>query len=303
MGRTLHIFDMLPFIHAGHVNKYSRLERLVDFGTKWKTQVTPTGGVSWLLKNIYSAAMQGDVLVASDRTPTIKKEMYADYKANREHKLDINVERGAAEYILQKCNITLVARAGYEADDIIYSAVKKFHDSYDNIIVYTGDSDMAFLVDDKVEIKPANSKGKHITRDNYEQIAVKGGVRYNCVTMFKILTGDSSDNIPALPKDVQYKLSDWMYRDGMYERLGDKEFVRYWVSMTMPECLPQVDLVFPLDVDDLPDEFLVWDKQMLINFGDAVNGDIFRGRASIDFDVAPYVEEMQSKGLYVEEEI
>lgn len=303
MERTLHIFDMLPFIHAGHVNKYSRLEQLVDVGTTWKTQVTPTGGVSWLLKNIYSAALAGDVLVASDRTPTIKKDMYPEYKANRDHDHDINVQRGVAEYILQHCNITVVARAGYEADDIIYSAVKKFHDQYDHIYVYTGDSDMAFLVDDKVEIKPTNSRGKNITRENYEKIAVKGGVRYNCVTMFKILCGDTSDNIPALPPDKQQELANVMYQDGFYERLGDKEFVRYWAGILAQWALPQIDLVFPLDVTDLPDELKVWDKQMLVNFGDAVNGDIFRGRASIDFDVTPYVKEMQDRGYYKEEEV
>lgn len=302
MEKTLHIFDMLPFIHAGRVNKYSRLERLVDVGTTWKTLVTPTGGVSWLLKNVYSAAVGGDVLVASDRTPTIKKDMYSGYKESRDHDPEINMQRGVAEYILQKCNITVVARAGYEADDIIYSAVKKFHDQYDKILVYTGDSDMAFLVDDKVEIRPTNSRGKTITRDNYEKIAVKGGVRYNCVTMFKILCGDTSDNIPALPSDKQQELANVMYQDGFYERLGDKEFVRYWASVLAPWALPQIDLVFPLDITDLPDELKVWDKQMLINFGDAVNGDIFRGRATVDFDVTPYVEEMQGRGYYKEEE-
>ena len=303
MGRTLHIFDMLPFIHAGHVNKYSRLERLQDFGSTWKTQVTPTGGVSWLLKNIYSAALSGDVLVASDRTPTIKKDMYPDYKGNREHRLDINVERGAAEYILQKCNISVIARAGYEADDIIYSAVRKYSDRYDNVYIYTGDSDLAFLVNDKVSIKPSSSRAKTITRENYEQVAIKGGCRYNCSTIFKILCGDSSDNIPALPKEQQYALADLLYRDGMYEKLGDKEFVKYWVGMLAPWAMPQVDLIFPLDVDDLPEDLKTWDKQMLVNFGDAVNGDIFRGRADIDFDVTPYVEEMQQKGLYIEEEM
>lgn len=303
MGKVLHIFDMLPFIHAGHINKYSRLEQLIDVGTTWKTQVTPTGGVSWLLKNIYTAALAGDVLVASDRTPTIKKDMYADYKANRDHDREINIERGAAEYILQQCNMTVVARAGYEADDIIYSAVRKFYNQYDKIYIYTGDSDMAFLVDDKVEIKPPNSRAKHITRENYEEKALKGGCKYNCVTMYKILCGDSSDNIPALPKERQYEIAAMFYRDGFYEHLGEKKFVRDWMAVLAPDVVPQVDLVFPLDVEDLPDDLKEWNKQMLVNFGDAVNADIFRGRASIDFDVTPHVKAMQSKGLYIEEEM
>ena len=70
---------------------------------------------------------------------------------------------------------TVVAHAGYEADDIIYSAVKKYYDRYDKIHIYTGDSDMAFLIDEKVDICPASSRAKHITRDNYEEIAIRGG--------------------------------------------------------------------------------------------------------------------------------
>lgn len=301
MGDILHIFDMLPFIHAGSVNKYSRLEQLVDVGTTWKTQVTPTGGVSWLLKNIYSSASTGDVLVASDRTPTIKRDMLPTYKINRHHDPLISMQRDVAEYILQHCNVSVVARVGYEADDIIYSAVQKFHDKYNNIYVYTGDSDMAFLVDEKVEIRPTNSKGKHITRENYEKVAIKGGVTYNCVTMSKILGGDTSDNIPGLPRDVWPKVAEMFYRDQFYAKLGDKQFVREWMSLLFPDLVPQVDLVFPLDVDDLPDSLKEWNRQALINFGDAVGGDIFRGRASNDFDIDPHIEAIQAKGLFVEE--
>lgn len=300
MERVLHIFDSLPFIHAGAINKYSVLEKLVDAGTTWRMQTTPTGGVRWLLKNIYIAAGNGDVFVASDRTPTIKKDMYQEYKANRDHDPVINIQRGVAEYILQECNITVVARAGYEADDIIYSAVKKYYDRYDKIHIYTGDSDMAFLIDEKVDICPASSRAKHITRDNYEEIAIRGGVKYNCATMFKILCGDRSDNIPALPTEKQYELAKLFYRDGWYEQLGDKAFVREWMQLLSPNEVAQVDLVFPLDVTDLPEELKTWDKQMLINFGDAVGGDIFLGRAAVDFDIEPHITAMHSMGYYVE---
>lgn len=301
MSRTLHIFDMMPFIHAGKLNKYSRLEQLVPDGATWHTQYTPTGGVSWLLKHIYPACQNGDVLVATDRKPTIKLDMLPSYKQHREHDENVRITQGAAEYILQQCEIPLIARAGYEADDIIYSAVKKYYDLYDQIYVYTGDSDLYFLVDDKVSIRPSSKNAKTVTRDNYEKVAKKEGMKYNCMTVYKIITGDTSDGIPALPKDQQLEYANKMYQDAFFEHLGDKEFVRYWTGILCPWALPQVDLVFPLDVDGLPDELGVPNLRMLINFGDAVNADIFRGRAEVSFDIKPYIIEMHDRGLYVDE--
>lgn len=302
MPKILHLFDVSPFIHAGHVNQYSKLERLVDDGVTWKTYVTPTGGTSFLFNTLYEVAGRGDCVFCCDRNPTIKKDMLPTYKNNRDHKHDISVDKGACEYILKKCGCTVLARAGYEADDIIYTLVQKLHNQYDKIYIYTGDSDLYFLVDDIVEIKPSSSRAKSVNRDNYEQIAHKGGIRYNCLTTMKILKGDTSDCIPAMTKAMQEKFMRVMYREEFFPHLGDKKFVRDWVQMLCPECLSQVDMVFPLDIDDLPLEFDAPDRQMIINFGDAMNNKLFRGRSSVNFDVRPYVAEIQERGLYLEVE-
>ena len=302
MPKVLHIFDVSPIIHAGHVNKRSRLEQLVDMGTTWKTQVTPTGGASFLFNTLYNVIGTGDVVMCCDRNPTIKKDMLPTYKHNRAHRRDMQVDKAAAEYILKKCNCTVLAREGYEADDFIYSLVKKFHNNYDEIYIYTGDSDLYFLVDDKVSIKPSSSRAKEVTIHNYEQIAIKGGIKYNCLTAYKILKGDTSDCIPAMDKHNQEMFMSVFYREQFYEHLGDKNFVLEWARTLCPGCIPQIELVFPLDVDELPDEFLVPDKQAIINFGDAMNNSLFRNRASQDFDIKPYIAEMQSRGLYIEED-
>lgn len=300
--RILHIFELLPYIHAGNRNKLSKLERLVDYGASFKTQVTPTGGTQFLLKAIHSASTSGDVVVCTDREPTIKKDMYEAYKAGRKHDRSIQVDQGAAEYIFPKCNITVIGRAGYESDDIVYSLVRKFYNDYDKIYVYTGDSDLYFLVDKKVSIKPSSSRAKEVTLENYEKVAQKDGITYNCVTACKIVNGDSSDNIPPLPRDLQDKFCDLFFRPQFFSSLGSKDFVRCWCETKLPEAIPQVDLVFPLDVEDLPDEFSVPSKVMMRNFGDCMNCNIYVGQAEVNFDVRPYVEEMQNMGLFIEEE-
>lgn len=301
MPKILHIFDLMPFIHAGHVNKASRLEQVIPIGSTWCTQVTPTGGTSLVFNSLYPIQPKDDVVLCSDRTPTIKRDMLPEYKANRDHDREIHVEQAVAEYILQECGCTVVARAGYEADDIIYTLVKKLHDVYDEIYIYTGDSDLYFLVDDVVSIKPSSSKAKEVTRDNYEKVLEKKGSRYNTLTVQKIIKGDASDNIPALPKDVQQQLGQALYREEMYPHLGSKEFVKMYTGYLVPAALKQVDLVFPLEVDDVPLDFNKPDRHMIVNFGAAINNKYLRGCGTPDFDIKPYIIDIQSKGYYIEE--
>ena len=302
MPKILHIFDVSPFIHAGHINKNACLERAVDIGTTWRLQVTPAGGTSLIFNTLYDIVGRGDIVFCCDRNPTIKKDMLPTYKSNRHHDRGIEVERGVCEYILQECGFTVLARAGYEADDIIYSLVKKFYNNYDEIYIYTGDSDLYFLVDDKVSIKPSSSIAKEVTRLNYEKVLEKKGSRYNTLTVQKIIKGDSSDCIPALPKDLQLRVAKTLYHDEFYHKLGDREFVRSWVEYLVPEALSQVDLVFPLDVTDLPDNIETPDKKMIMNFGSALRNSRYRGPGTEDFDIKYHLDVMQSKGYYVEED-
>lgn len=303
MPKILHIFDVSPFIHAAKKTSHSKLEQVIPDGTSWKTQVTPTGGTSLLFNHIYNICNTGDVVFCCDRNPTIKKDMSPGYKSTRNHEQRVAVEKAAAEYILQECGFTVLARAGYEADDIIYTLVQKLHKAYDNIYIYTSDSDLYFLVDDVVSIKPSSTRAKEITRANYEQQLAKKGAKYNTLTVQKIIKGDTSDNIPALPKNVQLKVANALYKDEFYPYLGDKKFVRDWVAYLVPEALNQVDLVFPLYIEDIPTEFSKPDIQTVVNFGDAINNSIFRGHGDRDFDIKPHVIELQDKrGIYIEED-
>lgn len=301
MPKVLHLFDVSPFIHAGRVNKHAKFEMLVDMGTTWRTQVTPAGGISLIFNTLYNVVGKGDCVFCCDRNPTIKKDMLPTYKNSRDHKREIEIEKGVAEYILQECGFTVLARAGYEADDIIYTLVKKLHNCYDEIYIYTGDSDLYFLVDEKVSIKPSSSKAKEVNFYNYEQVLEKKGARYNTMTVQKIIKGDTSDCIPALSKPLQELVAS-LYTEQFYPKLGDRDFVRAWVEYLAPEALPQVDLVFPLDVPDLPIDFGAPDKRAIVNFGAAMNNSKYRGRGTPDFDIKYHVTELQKRGYYLEED-
>lgn len=305
MRDTLYIIDLLPFIHAGHVNKHSFLYRVEDIGSRVREIRTYTGGTSLIFNTLYEIVGKGDIVICSDRRPTIKQDMYAEYKANREHNHEILMERKAAEYILEKVGATVLAYSGYEADDIIYTITKAVHEKYEHIYIYTGDSDLYFLVDEKVSILPSNSRGKTVTRENYESTKVHGNYyRYNTITVSKIGGGDASDNIPGLQGKVKEDFTKYICVDSLFPYMGNKDILRYWVEYAVPEALGQVDLVFPLDVPDVPLQFSNIDLHAVKNWGDAINNKIFRGSGDRAFNVAPYVEEMQvNLGIYSEEVI
>lgn len=303
MPKELHIIDVMPFMHAGHVNRYSFFEQLIDVGASYKTQRTPAGGISLILNTVRDIINKGDIVFCCDRNPTIKKDMLPGYKSNRGHKSAIQVETGVAEYILEECGCSIFARAGYEADDLIYTIVKQCHDMYDAIYIYTGDSDMYFLVDNIVSIKPSSTNAKRVTLDNYESVSIKGSnYRYNTITFSKILHGDTSDCIPAVSKELQRKVTAFFSNPDFYPHMGDKELLLYYADMAFPELRPQIELVFPLFVENIPTSFKKPDWNTLCCFGNAMHNRNFKNYTRPDFDIDGYVAEMQSRGLYIEEE-
>lgn len=301
MERVLHIFDVAPFCHAGAVNKKAHFENLIDTGPRWINQQTPAGGISLLFNSLYYVAAD-DCVFCCDRNPTIKKSMLSSYKHNRTHSDLITIEKGVAEYVLEKCGGMVLARAGYEADDIIYTIARQQYDNYDRIYIYTGDSDMYFLVNDKVSIRKHCSRGKNVDLYNYEQVLASKNVRYNTMTMSKILDGDSSDCIPGLGGYERQLLAQLFYQELMLPHLGNKEFVMEWVKRVCPQAADQVDLVFPLEVEGLPTEMHGINPAMVCNFGEAMHNNKFYGKGQPGFEVEGYVEEMQSMGYYLEEE-
>lgn len=301
MYSTLHVFDLKPFIHAGSVNTHSKLEKVVQLGPTWKTQITPTGGISLVFNTLYSIVGTGDIVVCTDRNPTIKKEMLSTYKQGRPHKSMVEVGSAAAEYILDKCDCSLVARSGYEADDLIYTIVNKCHNRYEHIYIYTSDSDLYFLVDKKVSIKPSSTRAKEVTYSNYNEVLKKKKAVYNSLTMQKIIGGDPSDNIPGLPSELKKRMINLFYTPELLPVLGDYNFVRYMCQMHCPDAIPQVDLVFPMMVDDVCLDFKEPNKYLIRNFGSAMNNKMFYRLGDADFDIDPYVEDMHRRGIYLEE--
>lgn len=139
--------------------------------------------------------------VCCDCPPYKRKELSSEYKAQRDvpdpaavGQLRRVKERLAADGLL------LWESLGYEADDIIATAVHKLTDGIGDesdlsIDILTADKDLMALVSDRVTVVHL-SNGDRFTP---EMVREKMGVAPDMVSQLLALTGDKSDNVPGCP--------------------------------------------------------------------------------------------------------
>ena len=303
----LALLDTSAFVHAGHFNRYAVLEAIKCEGTQYFTQVTPVGGASLIFNLLYNQIDPDTIVIACcDSNPTIKKSMVPGYKGDRTHERDMECDKAATEYILEKCGVTTVKIPGYEADDIIASYVKRFSPSVEQTDIYTADSDLFYLVNDmpRVNIQPSNSCAKLVTRENYEQTKVHGERHvYNTITAQKICDGDKTDCLPPLSPTMQEFFAGTLNSMGVdaFRKCGDKEFLLRTFK-DYPEIMHQIECVFPLDVDaELPTSSAP-NREAIVNWGKAMNNSNFRHYSYVGgFDADKEIEALQAEGHFLEQ--
>jgi len=143
-----------------------------------------------------------DYIVASfDRKePTFRHKKFDGYKIHRKPMPDELVSQlPIIKSVLEAYRVPVFELAGFEADDILATIVKKCRQRDDlEIYIATGDKDALALVDSRTFVySPNNFNGDFI----YDQQAVKEkfGVLPCQMVELMALMGDASDNIPGVP--------------------------------------------------------------------------------------------------------
>lgn len=295
----LHVVDMSGSIYAGSFNRRSFIPgEVVNTADGYRERQIPTGGTSMLFNILGQYMGTGTIAFAADRNPTIKKEIYPEYKGNRKHPTNVSIEKEVAEFILQDCGFTIYAQEGYEADDIIYSIVKANQARYDHIYVHTGDSDLYLLVNDKVSILPNSSKAKTVTMENYESVvSSKGAMPYNAVVFNKILRGDPGKNLRSVSTEDGYKLLHEFCTPQLLPLLGATSTVTNLMKKSHPELVDFVTLYYPLRIEgtwDIPQEgnperIKMWAYEIGNRKVPGVQGDL-----------SAQIKELMDRALYIE---
>ena len=174
------------------------------------------GGLTGFLKSIGYAIRMCDptkVVIVFDGVggSNARRNLFPAYKANRnvnrmtnysifqskaEEQESINNQMERLIQYLKCLPVTIVGIDGLEADDIIGYLATKFetHDETQRVTIMSADKDFLQLVTDKVQCYSPVKKKIYTPKDVLEEFSVSS---YNFLN-YKVLMGDTSDNIPGI---------------------------------------------------------------------------------------------------------
>jgi DNA polymerase-1 len=194
--RKIILFDSHAIIHRAY-------HALPDFSS---SKGEPTGalyGLSSMLMAIINEFKPDYMVAAFDLPkPTYRHEAYADYKSGRkalDENLSIQLKR--ARDIFKAFGIPIYESEGFEADDIIGTAVEQLQKNPDNeIIIASGDMDTLQLVHKKqVKVFTLRKGIKDTVLYDEDAVVERFNFKPNQMVDFKGLRGDPSDNIIGVP--------------------------------------------------------------------------------------------------------
>jgi len=171
----------------------------------------PTGALHGVLNMINKLVReQPDACVAvvfDAPGKTFRDDLYADYKANRPPMPDeLRLQVEPILDTVRAMGLPLLSVKGVEADDVIGTLCRQSAEAGQSVLVSTGDKDMAQLVSDKITLVNTMTDSL-LDRDGVKS---KFDVWPEQIIDYLALVGDTSDNIPGVPKVGAKTAAKWL---------------------------------------------------------------------------------------------
>ncbi|MCZ6516692.1 MAG: DNA polymerase I [Gammaproteobacteria bacterium] len=172
-----------------------------------RSQGEPTGAVYGVLNMLHKLIrdVQPELLAVVMDAPgkTFRDELYAEYKANRPPMPDdLRQQVEPLTEAIEALGLPLIRIAGVEADDVIGTLATQAAQGKLTTVISTGDKDMAQLVSERITLLDTMPRGTSREPRAMDAAGVleKFQVRADQIVDYLALVGDSSDNIPGVPK-------------------------------------------------------------------------------------------------------
>ncbi|KAA9155337.1 DNA polymerase I [Microbacterium lushaniae] len=193
-----------------------------NFSTKDGQHTNGIYGFLSMLVNLIKAEKPTHLAVAFDMARhSFRTDQYPEYKANRS---ETPSEFKGQIPILQDClaamSIPVLQKEGIEADDILATlatqgAAEGFH-----VLVCSGDRDTIQLVTDDVTLLYPNVQGvSQLKRYDPETVVAKYGLPPAQYPDIAALVGETSDNLPGVPKVGEKTAVKWLTQYGSLDAL------------------------------------------------------------------------------------
>ncbi len=236
-------------------------------------------GVSNMLRKLISDYKSDYITVVFDAPgKTFRNELYDQYKAHRPPMPDdLRVQIQPLHDLIRAMGLPLIMESGVEADDVLGALAQHAAQQGFNVIISTGDKDMAQLVTEDIILENTMSN----TRLDIQGVIDKFGVRPEQIIDYLALMGDSSDNIPGVPKVGPKTASKWLEQYQTLENLvANADKITGKIGENLRASLEQLplakqlttikcDLNLPYDMADLKRRPIIIDtlKSLLTELG------------------------------------
>jgi DNA polymerase-1 len=219
----------------------------------------PTGavlGVLNMLNKMIKEELPDRIAVVFDAPGrTFRDDLFEQYKAHRAAMPDdLRSQVQPLLDVVAAMGLPLLRVAGVEADDVIGTLAKQGAESGYDVLISTGDKDMAQLVGARVGLINTMSN----TRLDRAGVKTKFDVFPEQIVDYLALVGDSSDNIPGItgvgPKTAAKWLSQYQTLDELIAHAGDiggkvGENLRNELAMLeLSRKLATIDTALTLDI-------------------------------------------------------
>ena len=195
-----------------------------NFSTKDGQHTNGIYGFLAMLINLIKAEKPTHMAVAFDMSrQSFRTREYAEYKANRS---ETPSEFKGQIPILQDClaamSITVLQKEDFEADDILATLATQAAAEHFDVLVCSGDRDTIQLVNDDITLLYPNVQGvSQLKRYDRQAVIDRYGVPPEQYPDIAALVGETSDNLPGVPKVGEKTAVKWLNQFGSLDELLD----------------------------------------------------------------------------------
>ena len=218
----------------------------------------PTGaifGVVNMLRKLIKQEQPDYFAVVFDvKGKSFRNDIYPEYKANRPPAPpDLVAQIAPLHEIIRALGVPLLLIDNVEADDVIATLAARAQRAGLKTLVSTGDKDLAQIVNDDIHL--INTMNN--TRFDRAGVIEKYGVPPERIVDYLALIGDTSDNVPGIPKVGPKTAVKWLAQHGTLDDIvANADSFTGKVGEYLREHLHQIpmskDLVTLRDNLDLP---------------------------------------------------
>lgn len=203
------------------------------------------------------------LLIAFDlKEKTFRHKMYEAYKGTRKPMpVELHQQVPVIKQVLAAMNISIVTKAGYEADDILGTLAFQAEKAGLEVTIMSGDRDLLQLATKKIKISIPKTKKGVTEIENYywDNVIDLYSVNPREFIDVKALMGDASDNIPGVTgigeKTASKIIAQYHSIENAYEHIEEITPNKAKLSLQaeydiarLSKTLATIDTQVPLDI-------------------------------------------------------